>query len=273
MAYPKKRADFMNLPTKNIAEIYSSGLQFALASDKHEQACHFVFCKDFFQDAYQGYFNKKSRSIYSFSYDPKKNRPLSEKSFNIFVLNASDKDFHTRIPGAHDFMVQVERAMKMKQKTEVFEVSTLPDWAVKKGVRIFMFKSNKRWYASPVMISLYTLLVRVAFLHKEGRPYKETINRLCSGKIAPYQNNDRGYMQTGAIGLAHILKHGDRKVFGRDLMKNFPADLDIHTMHNSMGIVAYSQGSCQTVFPNWYTDFKVPAQNPFGTGSKFNFKV
>ena len=264
MAYPKKRITFMPVGASHISEIYVSGLQYALVSDKHQQACRFVYCKDFFQDAYQGYFLGKRKGIYGFTYDPKKNRPLSTKSLNILVMNANDQSFYKKVPGAQDFLIQIEHALKMKQKTSVFEAKNVPDWAKSKKIRMFLFKSNKRWYASPVMISLYTLLVRVAFLHETGKPYKDTISKLCSGEINPYQSHDRSYMNTGIIGLAHIIKKGDRKVFGREIKKNFPPDIDINTMHDCMGIVAYSLGNCQSRFPQWYEGFN--KTNPIQQG-------
>jgi len=267
MAYPRKIVKFMDIPG-SISQVYHSGLQYALVSDADEQACPFVYCKDFFQDAYQGFYLGETREIYGFRYNPAEHKPLSTNSLKLMVLNAKDPNFHQKITAAHDFLIQIERAMKMRQKTQVFEVRSPPEWVKLKKMRVFVFKGNRRWLASPVMISLYTLLLRCGFTHTLRTPYKKTINELCEGKKEPYQVSDKEQLIPSLIGLSHIIKTDDQKIFGENIEENFPQDVPIGTMHNHMGIVSYSSGYCKTRFPKWYEDFQIPVVNPFAKDAK-----
>lgn len=61
------------------AQIYSKGFEFAFMSDidgTYQQACTFVYCKDFLHDAVWAMVNKTKWSIYSFKYDSAKDVPL-----------------------------------------------------------------------------------------------------------------------------------------------------------------------------------------------------
>jgi hypothetical protein len=42
-----------------------------------------------------------------------------------------------------------------------------------------------------------------------------------------------------ALGL--ILNFGDRKIFSKDIKKNYPSEASIDMVHNKMGIVGYSK--------------------------------
>lgn len=263
----KKKIEFMPAANHHIAQIYGSGLQYALCSDKNEQACNFVYCKDFFQDAYQAYFCKTKRAIYGFSYDYKKNKPVSLKTLKLLLLNSSDKKFSNKISSAQDFMNQIEKDLKMRGKTNFSQVSNPPEWYKRD---IWLVETNKRWYSSPVMLSLYTLLLRIGFVHKLGTNYVETIEKVCQGEIKPYQKNDHSYMKNGAKGLAYILSKGDKFIFGNDPLKNYPKNISIGDMHNRMGIVAFSNATCKAKFQNWYVGFE-PEKINFEVAGKFKF--
>jgi len=266
--FPKKKVTFIDLPNHSIAQIYGSGLQYALASDNNEQACHFVFCKDFFQDAYQGYMHGVPRGIFGFNYDPIKNKPLAMRSAKLIVINLSDAHFSDKVIAAKEFMNQIEKDLKFRKKTEFYEISNPPKWVRKN--KVFLLESNRTWLLAPTTISLFTLLVRIAFLHKKGTSYTKTIDDLCNGKIKPYQSNDRSYMSSGYPGLVYILRKGIREVFGRNMYANFPSKMSIDTMHNGTGIVAFCSGGLRRQFPDWFKGFD-PSKMKVQQNGKYAF--
>lgn len=248
--WPKKQAG-------GFCENYSSGLKYALCSDNNAQACGFVWCKDFLQDAYLAYFNKNSRQTYGFKYDYKKDRPLSIKSMKLLLANRSDKSFRAKMVKARDFLNQIETELKMRKKSTLFEAIDPPQ-AFTTGV--FLMEGNKRWYMSPPMISLYTLMIRVGAKHlKKHGTWRDTINMMIAGDIKPYQGSDVHQLKIAMKGIDHILKHNDREIFGKDMKKNFPDKINTSSMHHESGICGFSNGYNSGIFPGWYAI-------PFETG-------
>lgn len=241
--WPEKQAS-------GFAENYSSGLKYALCSDKNEQACGFVWCKDFLQDAYLAYFNKNSRQTYGFKYDYTKDVPLSLKSTRLLLANRSDKRFQAKMKKAVDFVNQVEKELKMHKKTKAFICDDPPEAFKESGV--FLLDGNKRWYSSSVMLSLYTLLIRVGSKHlKKHGTWRDTCNKMIAGEVSPYQSYDRDQIQQALPGIEHIIKHNDRKVFGKDIKKNYPNAIATSSMHHNSGICAFTQGHTVANFPGW----------------------
>jgi hypothetical protein len=231
----------------HIAQIYSSGLEFCFVSDDMRQCHAFVYCKDFLQDVVHGFIHKKRASIYGFSYDPSTQPPLCMNMCRIALTNSSDKDFREKIPNVVDFVNQVAKKLHLK-RTQAFEAIDPPKKYKKCGV--FLLDGSSRWMNSPPMVSMYSLFVRCGFSHTKGKDFMETIDGIISGKIPPYQRNDRSQL-TGAIkGINNILKVGYRKFFYIDNEKNYPKNTSVDILHNSGGIQAFSSGS--NVVPYWH---------------------
>ena len=241
--WPKEQAS-------GFAENYSSGLKYALCSDNNAQACGFVWCKDFLQDAYLAYFNKNSRNTYGFKYDYKKDVALSIKSTKLLLANRSDARFRAKIKKAVDFINQVETELKMRKKTKAYECIDPPKAFEDSGV--FLLDGNKRWYSSSVMISLYTLLLRVGSKHlKKHGTWRDTCKMMIAGDVSPYQSYDKNQITTALPGIEHIIQHNDRKVFGKNMLKNYPDTISTNSMHHNSGICAFTQGHTNANFPGW----------------------
>jgi hypothetical protein len=233
----------------SIAQIYSSGLEFCFISDDMKQCHKFVFCKDFLQDAIHGHLHSKPASIYGFSYDPTTRPGLCTKRTRIALTNRNDKDFREKIPHMIDFVNQVARKLKLKQ-TKVFESLEVPPRYEKCGV--FITDGSPMWMNSPPLVSMYTLMMRCGFAHTSGNNFMDTIEGIIKGKIKPYQSNDRTQLSGSINGIKNILKIGYRKFFFIDSAKNYPKDADIDTMHNSCGIVGFSNGYSRSVVRYWH---------------------
>ena len=76
-----------------------------------------------------------------------------------------------------------------------------------------------------------------------------------TGKIKGYQEQDRSQLKYAQKGIKHILEHGDRKIFFRDINKNYPP-VAIDTMHDTCGIVGFAQGDTKGVVPHWHRKIK-----------------
>ncbi len=231
----------------HLAQIYQTGLEYALCNAELEQCHDFVLCKDFIQDAIYSHLHGGIASIYGFTYDPKKHPKLSLDRLRLLVVNSNDSKFTEKIPNVLDFLNQFAKKLKMKA-TGAYLVSNPPS-RYKNGC--WLIDASGMWNNAPVLVSMFTLLLRVGFIHKKDNDCMDTIKQLVDGKIKPYQNNDRSYVQQGMKGIENIVKWGYRKFFYIETEKNYPKNTNIGTMHNQTGIVAFASGSTKSVCKYW----------------------
>lgn len=232
--------------SNSLCEIYHKGLQYAFVSEKNEQCHQFVYCKDFLQDAIQGTLEGASKSIYGFTYDPKKMPKIDLETTRLVLVNSIDNDFTKKLPNVVEFINQFEKHLHLK-RTVGYVVSNPGKY--KTGA--LYFESSGRWLNAPPMLSLYTLLLRTGFVHKTGTSWETTVNGVVSGKIAPYQKNDQSYLSSAKKQIDSIMTIGYRPFFYKDMKKNYPEGTNISTMHNSTGIVALSSRQASSVVPYW----------------------
>lgn len=233
-----------------IAQEFSEGLEFALVSKDNKQINQFVFCKDFIQDAIEGFLNNHRVSIYGFIYDPTKPETLLlclEKT-RLLLTNWRDKQFRFKLDNCIDFVNQFEDRLGMS-RTEVMEVENAPPFYKKAG--IWLFEGCKRWMQAPPMISLYTLLLRVGFSHKVGQSFEKTMKDIIAEELPTEQYSDQIYLQDAEDGIRCILEHGDQKIFGKEMKKNYP-NIGTYDMHSECGIVGFSRGFAADFCPHWY---------------------
>lgn len=254
-----KKVDVTWSPAKkSLSQMYSSGIEYAFLSEKYEMIHQPVYCKDYMQDAIAGFLCNKKMTIYGFTYDPKTDIPIYLKKTRLLITDMSFHDLEAHIPASLEFIRQIESELKMI-RTNVKKVNEVPDKYKKTGA--FVYDGSPRWMISPPMISLYTLLIRVSLKHKINTPYMDTINGIISGKIDVTQNSDKYQISSAIKGLQNIIKYSDKIIFNKKPIDNYSKNkkaLEVDTMHNHMGIVAFSSDkySVNAHFPEWYEKIK-----------------
>lgn len=210
----------------HILQIYKRGMEFAFVSESNEQCHPFVFCKDFLQTVVFSQINEKPINVFSFSYNPEKN-PISTKKLLLLVRNNNDPDFMKRIFKSCMMLNQIDLKLKMARTcVKTCEESTA------------LVIASPRWMISPVMLSMFTLLLRVGMTHDSGSSALKTMRLLLSGKTKPYQSRDAAQLSVAMIGINKIIDEGDRKIFGRNMPANYK-DSDVVSIHRN-GILSYS---------------------------------
>jgi hypothetical protein len=246
----KKKIEWYTSKT-TLYQVYRSGLEYAFASKDNKQVCPFVYCKDFLQDAIQGNLHKIKRKIFGFTYDPEKHHSLYDKQTKLLVTCARDAQFRRKIACCVDFINQIERQLRLKS-TIATECANPPAQYAISGV--WLLEGSRRWMISPPMISMYALLLRIGFVHNIGQSYEDTITAVVNKKVTPYQNKDRKQLIDALAGIRRILRHGDRKIFHKDMKANYPAKVSVSVMHNHLGIIKFSQKETKSLFPYWHRD-------------------
>ena len=251
---------------KRLIQIPKNGIEYAFVSEDYIQIHQLVWCKDFMQDAVYGQVNQTSVNIYGFNYDPAIDQPLYMKKTRMIVTNWRDANFGLKIcNNCLEFLNDVETHLKMS-KTIVEKCLGVPATYKKSGV--WILEGSRRWMKSPPMMSLYTMLIRIGLVHNLGDSFKKTLRSIKSGSTKPYNwkedkvgihiDNDRDFLRKGHRGLAKILKHGDRKLFFRDIKENYPRknyhgySFSTHHIHERCGLVGFSKKETRLDFPHWH---------------------
>jgi hypothetical protein len=242
---------------RKISQVPSEGLEFAFLTENYRQIHQLVWCKDFMQDAIYGHMNQKKVSIYGFRYDPEVDPPLYMDKTRFMLANWKDANFGTHVlENLRPFLNAIEEQLKMART--VFEKSIAPPSRYRKA-GVYIANGSKRWMKSPPMISLYTLLLRIGMVHDPKDDPLETIRKVRMGKTSSYYGtSDRGILETSEAGLSRILEHGDRRLFHREMEKNYPPitksglKFSVFTLHDGCGLSAFSKGHTKNEFPHWH---------------------
>lgn len=256
---------------RRLIQIPKNGIEYAFVSEDYRQIHQLVWCKDFMQDAVYGQVNQKPVDIYGFKYDPATDPPLYMKKTRIMVTSWRDAKFGLKIcNNCLEFLNGVETHLKMS-KTVLEKCLGTPPTYKKSGV--WLIEGSRRWMKSPPMMSLYTMLIRIGIVHTLGDSFKKTIQLIKSGELKPYNwkedrvnssgikfhhENDKDFLKKGNRGLSTILKHGDRKLFFRDIKENYPAknnygySFSTYHLHDQCGLVGFSKKETKTEFPHWH---------------------
>jgi hypothetical protein len=249
--FNKVEIEWLKGSTSHIGQVYNSGMEYAFVSDDMKQCHSFIYCKDFLQDAVWGNLHKKKAGIFGFTYDPKGKPPLCDAFTRVAIANSSDKSFKDKIPGMLDFINQLAAKLHIK-RSQVFEV-TNPPKKYKSGA--FLIDGSSMWMNAPPLLSMYSLFLRVGCLHKVGNPCMKTIDEIVGYKVSAYQDSDSGQLISAKPIIMKIIKHGYRKFFFIDQIKNFPENINIGTLHGSGGIVALAGAGTayggKSMIPYW----------------------
>jgi hypothetical protein len=238
------------LAKKSIGQIYSNGLEFAVASPR-EQCSHFIYCKDFLHDAVWANLYNTAVEIHGFKYDPKVSPIDVEDLTRVLVANESDEFFDKKIPNCLEFLNKVEKHLHLK-RTVAYQCENPPEDYLPGGV--FLLEGSQRWMSAPPMLSMYTMFIRCGFVHKTGDDFMTTLNKIATGETPPYQGNDESFVKSSLPGIKAIMSLGYRKVFYKDMKRNYPQNITTSTLHHDCGIRAYSWGYTKNTVPYWHRD-------------------
>lgn len=232
------------LPQDSLSEIYQkTGYQFALLSapkDGNKQACSFMLCRDFLQDAVAAFTTKGSCSIYGFKYAYGKHPPLDMVRVRMLVTKdglsskANRERFRRELKAGQSLVNHYERlaGVSMSTMRKVTDSSK----------HVWRFRGPGLWMKSPFLISMYSFLVRIGDKvdivdgFKDTPDLVERLKKVSQGSSAGddhdvnYLGNSHDKMHILMSNLNDLLFNG-----GKDkLDKNFKHATG--TMHSRCGI-------------------------------------
>ena len=182
------------------------------------------------------FFSKKSLSIYKFNsgdkpvdlaitYEDTEKKTPKGKAIKfakrvgrtrLIFANPEIKNFSKSQPDIQDFIHQIESVWGL-DLSAFYEVENSPDFM---GQAIAVVGSNV-WMESPVMLSLFCLLLRIGEIHTAGEHFTKTIDRVVSGDLTPHRESDSEILKRALPKFQEMLGKGYRPFFYIDPVKNF----------------------------------------------------
>ncbi len=243
--------------TANLIEEYQqTGIGFAFISapkDGYMQCHSLVKCRDFLQDAVRCKVPNSGISeckIYGFNYINKVNPPIDLNKMRLMVtyknIKGNSLDIDTmsiEMLYALKLIHHYEEIMGIKVKTRQKQFNhkdfTNPIWT---------FTGSSVWVRSPVLISLYTLLIRLGYKkvnfnnnNNLEKAYKQLIK---NNKNTDNYDKDVGYLETISSKLNIITSNYKRLLFANNKFDElFFNSTNTQTFHHHSGIVSLVNGT------------------------------
>jgi hypothetical protein len=225
---------------KSLNEIYSSGFQFCMTDGTFKQLTPWFLCKDYFNDFVWASINAKDAGIYGYQTDIK-NLKLNPKEALLTVRNKQRDDQSV-------FFKEIRSSILLINK--IFKKIISSDFCVSiKGVKTEKTKEGKDFiivainipeiiFSAGAVLSLFGLLIRCGngFDHK-----KDPIEYLKNiADVKNLQKNDALYIKESVNTIENMYNNSFSAHFTTNIEENWNKELQVNTVHNSLGIVSYS---------------------------------
>jgi len=216
-------------PTKSLSEEYQpTGMYFAFLSTKNEMCHTWIKCRDFLQDAVRNQLTGRSDEIYGFCYLPKENPKIDLRKTRLLVKGIKLDEV---IKYSLQLVNHYERVAGLTPISKVVKTDDM-----------YIFLGPGEWSQSPVLISLYTLLIRLGCRKIEFKNDEELIKayeKLFNNKEVNNINDIR-YLNS-VYKYIHIVLENRNLLMFKQKDKILFEDTQIGSFHNNSGVVALCQ--------------------------------
>jgi hypothetical protein len=213
-------------PTKSLAEEYQpTGMYFAFLSVKNEMCHTWIKCRDFLQDAVRNQFTGKNDSIYGFCYFSEKDPKIDLKKTRLLVKGVKLDEV---IKYSLSLVNHYEGIAGLTPRSKVVKIDDM-----------YLFLGPGEWTQSSVLISLYTLLIRLGHQKIEFENEEELVKTYEALINNPKVNgiNDVRYLKYVYKYIHAVLENRELLMFKQKDEILF-ADTTISNFHSRSGIVA-----------------------------------
>jgi len=254
----------------NLTEIYQqTGLYFAFISapkNKNLQCHPLVKCRDFLQDAVRCTIPNSGVSgckIYGFKYEHKVDPPVDLSKIRLIVtyknLKLNITDCSIKMMYALKLIHHYEDLMGIKVKTVQKQLNhkDFPN-------PIWTFTGNSIWVRSPVLVSLYTFLIRLGDKKLEFKDNKELHSKyeqLIKNNIDKdnkIKDNDIQYLQSIYPKLDMFIKNYKKILFTDNKFDTLflNKSISIYSFHDHSGILSLAKKTiCDVSVKEKYMEF------------------
>jgi len=245
--------------TNLIEEYQQTGIYFAFISapkDGYKQCHQLVKCRDFLHDAVRCSIPNNEISkckIYNFEYINKVNPSIDLNKMRLMVTYKDTKDNFLNINNMSIEMLYALKLIHHYEKMMGIKIKTRQKQFNHKDFinPIWTFTGNSIWVRSPVLISLYTFLIRLGnkkinFNNDDElqKAYKQLIKN-DENKDDYIVDKDIHYLKTIYSKLNIFLKNYKNLLFINNKFDTLFLDskIDIQSFHNNSGILSLINGT------------------------------
>lgn len=241
----------------HLSQIYAAGLEYSILNKKNEMLLPYIFCKDWASDLVWAILNKKKAQIYGITCDyvGKEENLLG---LRILVRNSAieNNDFFAQIQNSINLINDYFKLVFKIKKPAKIEINNY--LMTKKGDKetlTLVLNLPFVFLSSPPLLSLLLLLIRCGVKYTENplEYLKDISTPLDKTKYPPQykiqgiQQNDSSYIEKALPLLEEMVKIKFSNIFKRKLNENWPEKSNTSQIHNSSGIVGFS---------NYYKKYK-----------------
>lgn len=237
-------------PNKGYSEEYQiTGFHYAFLSTPEDgsRMCHWwVKCRDFLQDALRNQLTGRNDQIYSFAYRPNEDPPVDTARTRMLVKRVPNPVSTEQIKEFAEMMASGLKLVNYyEKKYKLTPVSKLV--AVEQADNPVLFVGPGIWSKGPVMIGLYTFLIRLGywkhiFTEKEG---PEKVFQAIMAMEGIEETNDVRYLRTIHPYIDKMLKHRDLHLFKPSGKKEIRfATTKMSSFHHHSGPVSLASSFC-----------------------------
>ena len=212
-------------PNKSLSEEYQvTGMFFAFLSVKNEMCHTWIKCRDFLQDAIRNQLTGRADAIYGFEYNPKKDPKIDLKKTRLLIKGVKLDD---TIKYSLQLVNHYENAAGFKPRSKIAKVDDM-----------YIFLGPGEWSQSSVLISLYTLLIRLGCRKIEFKDEKDLV-KMYEALINEKNNvvNDIRYLKSIYKHIHTVLENQSDIMF-KQKDKILFGDAQIGSFHHNSGIVS-----------------------------------
>jgi hypothetical protein len=212
-------------PTKSLAEEYQiTGMHFVFLSVKNEMCHTWIKCRDFLQDAVRNQLTGRADAIYGFKYDPKVDPKIDLKKTRMLIKGIK---LDETIEYSLRLVNHYEKVAGFKPRSKITKVDDM-----------YIFLGAGEWSQSSVLISLYTLLIRLGCQKITFKNEKELVKAF-ENLINRKNNvvNDIAYLKSVYKHINTVLENRSDIMF-KQKDKILFGDTQIRSFHHNSGIVS-----------------------------------
>jgi len=235
-------------------EYQQVGIYFSFISAPKDgfKQCHpLVKCRDFLQDAVRCSIPKSGVTkclIYGFKFDPEINPPIDLLKTRLLVTYKDKQDdiINCSIKMMYGLKLinHYEEIMKLKVKTRLKQINHADFKSP-----IWLFTGSNIWIKSPILISLYTLLIRMGDKKIEftdnNNLEEQYLKLLDDNKKSNNKDKDLSYLNDIYKTLYSFTKNYKRLLFKNNRFDKLylNSDIDTYQFHHNSGIVSLGKGT------------------------------
>jgi len=216
-------------PNKSLSEEYQvTGMLFAFLSVKNEMCHTWIKCRDFLQDAIRNQLTGRADAIYGFKYNPKEDPKIDLRKTRLLIKGVKlDETIEYSLQLANHY----ENIAGFKLRSKITKVDDM-----------YIFLGPGEWSQSSVLISLYTLLIRLGCKKIEFKNEKD-LTKAYETLFKDQQNstNDVRYLKSIYKHIHTVLENQSAIMFEQKDKILF-GDAAIGSFHHNSGIVSLCTG-------------------------------